>query len=89
MRPVNQATVMRDVAQWLEQLGLGKYAEAFTENDIGSDVLPHLTEEHFKELGVSLGDRLRLLKAIEAVEAAVAAVPCSPSALMGQIEVIG
>ena len=45
----------RDIDQWLEGLGLGRYAEVFAENDIGPDVLPHLTEEHLKELGVSLG----------------------------------
>ncbi len=63
-----------EVTRWLEQLGLGKYAEMFAENDIGPDVLPHLTEEHLKELGVSLGDRVRLLKAIEALEATQADV---------------
>jgi len=58
---------MRDVAQWLESLGLGKYAQVFAENDIGPDVLPQLSEEHLKELGVSLGDRLRVLNAVKAL----------------------
>ncbi|MCH7794344.1 MAG: AAA family ATPase, partial [Proteobacteria bacterium] len=75
----------RDVERWLEGLGLGKYTEAFAENDIGADVLPYLTEEHLKELGVSLGDRVRLLKAIEALaatpaEAAEASPPSEPAA---------
>ena len=60
---------MSDLASWLEQHGLGKYTEVFTENDVDLDVLPLLTEEHLKELGVSLGDRLRVLKAIGAVGA--------------------
>ncbi len=59
---------MRDVAEWLDALGLGKYAENFAENDVGPDVLPDLTEGHLKELQVSLGDRVRLLKAIEALQ---------------------
>ncbi len=71
---------MRDVAEWLEALGLGTYAEVFAENDVGLDVLPHLTEEHLKELGVSLGHRVRILKAIEALEAASVGVPESPPA---------
>ena len=66
---------MSDVAQWLEGVGLGKYAEVFAENDVGPDVLAHLTEEHLKELGVSLGDRLRLLTAIEGFKATQTDVP--------------
>ena len=60
---------MNDLEQWLELHGLGKYREVFAENDVGFDVLPHLTEEHLKELGVSLGDRLRLLKALGTLDA--------------------
>ena len=59
---------MSDIAQWLQQHGLDKYTEVFDDNDVGFDVLPHLTEEHLKELGVSLGDRLRLLKALGALD---------------------
>jgi len=59
---------MSDIAQWLQQHGLGKYTEVFADNDVGFDVLAHLTEEHLKELGVSLGDRLRLLKALGALD---------------------
>ena len=60
---------MNDLEQWLELHGLGKYREVFAENDVGLDVLPHLTEEHLKELGISLGDRLRLLKALGTLDA--------------------
>ena len=67
-------TVMDDVAKWLAVLGLSKYAEEFAKNDVGSDVLPQLTEEHLKDLGVSLGDRLRLLEAIDALVASQAKV---------------
>ena len=65
----------RNIDQWLEGLGLDKYAEVFAKNDIGPDVLPYLTEEHLKELGVSLGDRVRLVKAVEALEATQADGP--------------
>jgi hemin uptake protein HemP len=60
-------TVMDDVAKWLVELGLSKYTEVFAKNDVGSDVLLKLTEEHLKELGVSLGDRLRFLEAIDTI----------------------
>ena len=45
-----------DVVVWLRSLGLGKYEAVFRENDIDQTVLPSLTHEHLKELGVaSLG----------------------------------
>ena len=54
-----------DLAQWLAELGLGQYAAAFAENDIGFDVLVQLTDTDLKELGVSsLGNRKRLLAAM-------------------------
>ncbi len=56
-----------DIAQWLEQLGLGQYAQAFTDNGIDFDVLPRLTDDILKEFGLNLGDRLRLQTAIEAM----------------------
>ena len=52
------------IAQWLEQQGLAQYARAFKEHNIGFDVLPGIGDEDLKELGVPLGDRKRLLKAI-------------------------
>ena len=40
---------------WLEQIGLAQHAEAFAANDIDLDVLPELSDEDLKELGLSLG----------------------------------
>jgi SAM domain (Sterile alpha motif) len=45
---------MQQIADWLEKLGLGQYAQRFAENDIDASVLPHLTDQSLKELGVSL-----------------------------------
>ena len=59
--------MMNDIGVWLESLGLAQYADAFADNDVGPDVLADLTEDHLKELGISLGNRLRLLKAGGAV----------------------
>ena len=60
---------MLDVARWLAEQGLGHHAEAFAENGIAGDVLRELTDADLKELGLNLGDRKRLLKAIAALAA--------------------
>ena len=57
-----------DVEEWLRSLGLGRYEAAFRENEIDDAVLPSLTEEHLKQLGVTaLGHRVKLLDAIAAL----------------------
>ena len=53
-----------DVATWLESLGLGKYVDVFVENDIDLHTLPELTEDDLRELGLSLGHRSALQKAV-------------------------
>jgi len=55
---------MQKIAEWLEKLGLSEYAQRFAENDIDLSVLPHLTDQDLKELGVSLGHRRKILAAI-------------------------
>ncbi len=55
---------MPEIADWLKKLGMSEYAERFAENDIDTTVLPHLTDQDFKELGVSLGHRRKMLAAI-------------------------
>jgi class 3 adenylate cyclase/predicted ATPase len=54
----------RDIGEWLDGLGLGRYAEAFAENEIDLHSLPHITEEDLKEIGVALGPRRKLLAVI-------------------------
>jgi class 3 adenylate cyclase len=57
-----------DVVVWLRSLGLAKYEAAFRENDIDETVLPNLTHETLKDLGVtSVGHRLKLLEASAAL----------------------
>ncbi len=54
-----------DIAEWLRGLGLGQYEPAFRENAIDGTVLPSLTAEDLKDLGVGLvGHRRRLLDAV-------------------------
>ena len=56
-----------DIVVWLRGLGLGKYEAAFRENEIDETVLPSLTHDTLKELGVvAVGHRLKLLDAIAA-----------------------
>ena len=73
------AAAMQQVAEWLEKLGLGQYAQRFAENDISFSVLPDLTDQHLKELGVSLGHRLQLLREIANLSKTVDAAPSAPS----------
>ncbi|MCH8217445.1 MAG: hypothetical protein IH892_11815 [Planctomycetes bacterium] len=42
----------RDINEWLEGLELGRYAEAFAENEIDLRTLPHITENDLREIGV-------------------------------------
>src|ERR1700757_375186 len=72
-----------DVGGWLRSLGLGKYEAAFRENEIDETVLPSLTHEILKELGVTaIGHRLKLLDAIAALRAeASEPAPLSDAAL--------
>ena len=55
---------MQQIADWLEKLGLSEYARCFAENRIDFSVLPDLTDQHLKDLGLPLGDRLKMLRAI-------------------------
>ena len=79
-----------DIVVWLRSLGLGKYEAAFRENEIDETVLPDLTAEDLKELGVTaLGHRRKLLAAIAALRddasaktPSMAAAIAPPSAAM-------
>ena len=53
-----------DVGDWLRSLGLGQYETAFRDNGVDAEVLPDLTDADLEKLGVLLGHRKRLLKAI-------------------------
>ena len=66
---------MQQIADWLEKLGMSEYAQRFAENDIDIDVLSELTDQDFDRLGVSLGHRRRMLRAIRELGASpIAAV---------------
>ena len=57
------------IASWLESLGLGQYASAFDSNEIDAEMLPKLTAEDLKEIGVAaLAHRKKILEAIAALD---------------------
>ena len=60
---------MQQIADWLESLGMSEYAQRFAENRIDFSVLPDLTDQDLKELGVLLGDRRKILRAIANLDA--------------------
>jgi class 3 adenylate cyclase/tetratricopeptide (TPR) repeat protein len=79
-----------DVSAWLQRLGLGQYEAAFRDNEIDGEVLPTLTAEDLKELGIAaLGHRRRLLTAIAELAGALqgpspaaVVVPAPPAAVV-------
>jgi class 3 adenylate cyclase/tetratricopeptide (TPR) repeat protein len=55
---------MRGIADWLASIGLAEYAQCFTDHAIDFSIVPDLTEQDLKDLGVLLGHRRKMLRAI-------------------------
>jgi hypothetical protein len=72
---------MQRTADWLEKLGMSEYAERFAENRIDFSVLPDITDQHLKDLGIALGDRLKILRAIREL---AGVVPTSPQSVIAE-----
>src|SRR6516225_3683398 len=73
-----QRAAMQQIADWLEKLGMSEYAQRFAQNDVDISVLPHLSDNDLKELGVSLGHRRKMLAAIAKLDETLAAVAPAP-----------
>jgi len=69
---------MKQISEWLNQLGMSEYAQRFAENGIDVSVLPHLTDQDLKDIGVLLGHRRKMLAAI--AEPGDTATPPKPAA---------
>src|SRR5262245_22911604 len=67
-----------DLGVWLQSLGLEQYEAVFRENAIDADVLHDLTEDHLREMGLPLGARLKLLKAISALAPSAEPIGLTP-----------
>ena len=61
---------MSNLDAWLEQLGLSKYLAAFAESEVEFADLAELSEEDLKEIGLPLGPRRRILKAVREIDGA-------------------
>src|SRR2546430_13374926 len=55
---------MKDIAEWLTSIGLGEYAQRFAENRIDASVLRDLTNQDLEKIGIPLGHRKKMLRAI-------------------------
>src|SRR5271170_2313571 len=76
----NDGNSSMDIAEWLRGLNLSRYEAAFRDNEIDWDVLPDLTDFDLERLGVLMGHRKRLLRAIVKLSAApIGAPPPSPA----------
>src|ERR1700754_2429548 len=62
------------ISEWLASLGLSEYAPLFTENGIDSSVLRDLTDQDLKDLGVLLGHRRKMLRAIAQLDESSVAI---------------
>ena len=76
---------MQEIADWLKTLGLSEYAARFAENRIDFSVLRDLTDQDLKDLGVVLGDRRKILRAISDLGGASAVTQTAQSAIPGPI----
>jgi hypothetical protein len=74
---------MQQIADWLKKLGLPQYGERFAENGIDVSVLPHLTDQDLKDMGVLLGHRRKMLAAISELSSqpAAARAPATDTAI--------
>ena len=70
---------MQQIADWLEKLGMSEYAQRFAENRIDFSVLRELTDQDLKELGVLLGDRRKMLRAIADIDGIDKNAPAAPA----------
>jgi class 3 adenylate cyclase/tetratricopeptide (TPR) repeat protein len=64
---------VRTIAEWLASLGLSEYAQRFAENYVDASVLPDLTDQDLADLGVPLGHRRKILRAIAELDGAAPA----------------
>ena len=70
---------MQQIVDWLEKLGMSEYAQRFAENRIDFSVLRELTDLDLKELGVVLGDRRKMLRAIADIDDIEKGAPAAPA----------
>src|SRR5246127_2581033 len=70
---------MQQIVDWLEKLRMSEYVQRFAENRIDFSVLRELTDQDLKELGVVLGDRRKMLRAIADIDRIEKGAPAAPA----------
>jgi len=84
---------MSDLRRWLDGLGLSRYHSVLAENEIDLEILPELTEEDLEKIGIPLGPRRKLFRALPAVKgvqgSAAAATRPLPSATSDDARAVG
>jgi predicted ATPase/class 3 adenylate cyclase len=81
LRGGGEKGTVQTIAEWLASLGLAEYAQRFAEHHVDGSVLPDLTDQDLIELGLSLGHRRKLLRAIAELDGpplAPAEAPAEP-----------
>src|ERR1700736_5511151 len=79
-RPERAKGTAMQIADWLRKLGMSEYAQRFAENHIDISVLPDLTDQDLEKMGVLLGDRRKILRAIALIGSEAPAVPQAAAA---------
>src|SRR5262245_35136076 len=74
---------MTGIAEWLASIGLSEYAQRFADNAIDLSVIRDLTEQDLKDLGVLLGHRRKILRAIAELPAAPAPIETATEPVLG------
>ena len=80
MCAIDEGSLVSSIAEWLLSLGMAQYTKRFAEDDIDLDVLAELTDQDFDRLGVSLGHRRRMLKALRELAAPPQVATAAPVA---------
>jgi class 3 adenylate cyclase len=60
--------LVQDLEDWLTSIGLSEYTRHFAEGRVDASIVRYLTNQDLKELGIPLGGRKRILRAIEELE---------------------
>jgi hypothetical protein len=79
------STRRTEIADWLEKLGLGQYAQRFAENGIDFSVLGYLTDQGLEKIGVLLGHRRKMLAAVGELAGLALIRNLSPSQGVGDL----
>jgi predicted ATPase/class 3 adenylate cyclase len=77
---------LNNLEKWLKKIGLEQYISIFAENDIDDELLPELGEPDLKEMGMSLGHRKRLLKALRETNSGYTSNPLSTTPISNKQE---